>query len=205
MSTGYTSIIEENPDVTFEEFVWRCARAFGAMIEMRDDRLDAAIPDEFPISSYHKDRLREAEEKLEELNSMSEAQATIRATHQYENEIEYYRKSEARKTDLKARYEKMRRQVDAWVPPSSEHVNLKGFMLDQLDQSIKFDTDYHSEEPKQMTGAEWLKWATEGAHRDIKYHKEQWALEQSRAADRNKWLADLRKSVPVPLKMQRVA
>jgi hypothetical protein len=51
-------------------------------------------------SRFHpttKTDLREAEEKLEELNSMSEAQATIRATHQYENEIEYYRKSEARR------------------------------------------------------------------------------------------------------------
>mgnify|MGYP003341377176 CR=1 FL=1 len=35
MPTGYTSIIEDRTDATFEEYVWRCARAFGAGDEAR--------------------------------------------------------------------------------------------------------------------------------------------------------------------------
>ena len=40
MPTGYTAIIEDDPNCTFEQYLMRCARAFGATVTMRDDPLD---------------------------------------------------------------------------------------------------------------------------------------------------------------------
>jgi len=35
MPTGYTNCIKDG--VTFEQFVWKCARAMGALVMMRDE------------------------------------------------------------------------------------------------------------------------------------------------------------------------
>ena len=37
MPTGYTLDLYNGKDITFEEFVLKCARAFGALIDMRDE------------------------------------------------------------------------------------------------------------------------------------------------------------------------
>jgi len=37
MPTGYTADLNDGKQVTFQEFTMKCARAFGALIEMRDD------------------------------------------------------------------------------------------------------------------------------------------------------------------------
>ena len=41
MPTGYTSGVQDGSIKHFNEFVWDCARAFGSLIHMRDDRRDA--------------------------------------------------------------------------------------------------------------------------------------------------------------------
>ena len=57
--------------LTFPQFAMRCARAFGALIEMRDDSMDAPIPDEFSPSDYHVKAKAKAEETLKRLRSIS--------------------------------------------------------------------------------------------------------------------------------------
>ena len=44
MPTGYTYDLYDGKDIEFPDFVMKCARAFGALIEIRDDPMDAAIP-----------------------------------------------------------------------------------------------------------------------------------------------------------------
>lgn len=43
MPTGYTSIIDDNENVTFKEYALRCARGFGALMHLRDESLDKEI------------------------------------------------------------------------------------------------------------------------------------------------------------------
>ena len=62
MPTGYTATLMEKGQ-TFQEFIMGCARAFGALIEMRDSPNDAPIPDKFEPSDYHAKRLIESREK----------------------------------------------------------------------------------------------------------------------------------------------
>ena len=58
MPTGFTCDIKDG--ITFERFALNCARAFGALINMRDDSLDAEIPDEIKPSDHHVKALAEA-------------------------------------------------------------------------------------------------------------------------------------------------
>ena len=78
MPTGYTYPVKENENLSFDEFIWSCARAFGALMHMRDDSSDQEIrlPEQ---SEYHKDRIKEAKERLARLEKMTLAEAKIEA------------------------------------------------------------------------------------------------------------------------------
>ena len=43
MPTGFTSEVAERDDFTFQDFVWKCVRAFGAFMHMRDESSDAEL------------------------------------------------------------------------------------------------------------------------------------------------------------------
>lgn len=58
MPTGYTHKIKDG--MTFKEYALRCARNFGALMDMRDDPMDAPIPI-FTPSGYHEEKLIEGE------------------------------------------------------------------------------------------------------------------------------------------------
>jgi len=45
MPTGYTLDLYDGKNITFKEFVMKCAGAFGALISMKDESLDAPIPE----------------------------------------------------------------------------------------------------------------------------------------------------------------
>ena len=45
MPTGYTAPIKDG--ISFNDFMWGCARAFGALIMMRDDPPGTPIPERF--------------------------------------------------------------------------------------------------------------------------------------------------------------
>ncbi len=62
MPTGYTADIAKG--ITFQQYAWSCARAFGALVMMRDEPSDAPIPEAFTPSDYHVKALAEARAKL---------------------------------------------------------------------------------------------------------------------------------------------
>jgi hypothetical protein len=133
MPTGYTAPIEEDPTFTFEQYVWRCARAFGALIMMRDEPMDARVPERFEPSGYYARELGKERARLLELEGMS-AEAVVaarNAAHQQARErVENSNRESSEKLE---RYRAIRSQVEAWEPPSPDHVGLKRFMLEQID------------------------------------------------------------------------
>lgn len=195
MPTGYTSKLYEGEDQTFPEFALACARAFGALILMRDDPPDAEIPDEFTPSTYHVDRLAEAEARLAEVKGWDDARAE--REHRAAAQAFAQRDADERaKADARtARYEAMLAQVEEWSPPTTEHVGMKDFMRDQLTESIRFDSysgPYGSVPP---TPEAYRADEIARAERDIRYHTKEHAKEVQRAAERSAWVAALRGSL----------
>lgn len=62
MPTGYTAAIADGID--FKTYALSCARAFGALVEMRDEPANAPIPEEFKPSSYYVTSLASAREEV---------------------------------------------------------------------------------------------------------------------------------------------
>jgi hypothetical protein len=194
MPTGYTADIEKG--ISFEKFALNCARAFGALIEMRDDPMDAQIPKSFKPSTYHQERLAEAKRELEKIKKMTPKEADAEAKSYYEKELASHQKNLAAKRATKDKYQKMLEQVQSWTPPSPDHEELKTFMLEQIYQSIDFDcSEKYMDAPKKISGKEWKSIHLDSAKRDIEYHTKGWAEEVERVESRNKWIKQLRESL----------
>lgn len=196
MPTGYTADVQSGKVTEFKDFAMQCARAFGALIEMRDEPSNAEIPDEFKPSDYHKKALKNAVIELSRLKSLTKEGASVERDVEEAKRIERRTSREDERVEQKRRYQEMLHKVNTWSPPSGEHVEMKNFMQDQLLKSIDFDCSPSSyDESPIPDAAEWLSDAIKEAENSVKYHKEQYDKEIDRTNKRNEWIRLLRGSL----------
>lgn len=195
MPTGYTDTIKNG--ITFEQFALGCARAFGALIVMRDDPSDAQIPEQFEPSDYHSKALSKAREDLSAMELLTPSEWELKATAEHTESEMYRLKAITDKNSLRCHYAEMLECAKAWIPPSGDHDELKNFMIKQIEQSIDFDCDikYYSTPTPLLTGIEWAEAAKAKALKDIEYHKTHHAEEVQRTNQRNEWVKLLRSSL----------
>src|ERR1022692_3329241 len=131
MPTGYTADVVDGKVTEFRDFALCCARAFSALIMMRDEPSSTPIPAEIaPDTSYYDGRIVEAEAALAILDSMTEAQASAAAQAAHEKAVAYRTKYLAGKGAAVARINSMLEKVRAWKNPH-DHERMKSFMIDQ--------------------------------------------------------------------------
>lgn len=193
MPTGYTANIGDG--MTFEEYALGCARAFGALLQMRDEPMDAKIPEEFQPSTYHLESLDRARTRLKAAESMTIAEAEIAAGREHDDAVESWNRSNSKREELRLKYEKMLSRVRAWIPPSPEHREYKRFMESQIEESIRFDCGFSISRPVRLNGPEWAAKEIEKAQKDIDYHTEQHQKEVERVEGANRWVRQLRESL----------
>lgn len=202
MPTGYTADFQ-NKDVSFDEFVWTSARAFGAFSHMRDSNSDAKI--EMPVYDDYQDKqLAKALQEVEDLKNMSIKMIEAKMDADHARQVADAKDGITRHKALRARYTKVLNQTQAWNPPSKEHQGLKDFMIQQLTQSIEFDCDekyYHDilERPR-STPNEWLTEQLKHAEWSVTYHTDQLAKYKVSFAKNIKWIQDLQSAVPMVTK-----
>lgn len=193
MPTGYTAPVVEGTITEFRDFAMRCAREFGALVSMRDQPMDAPIPEEFKPSGHHAERLAEAEAALHEATAMSDALAEERAAEAYEKEMAYHRDLVERDRVEGERVRAMLAKVQAWAPPTADHSGLKKFMIEQLMGDLSNPIKWPA--PARQTGSEWRRARIEQALRDIAYHRKENHQEIARALSRTEWVRALRASL----------
>ena len=201
MPTGYTADIEK--DMSFEDFVLRCSRNFGATMHQRDDDMKDKPKLRGVESSYHVDALSNAKKTVAEL----EAMAGVNSRTEYGKKVieeetasgqKYFNKAVA----LRNKYEAMLRKVYSWFPPTPDHENLKKFMIDQITQSITHDCDTHFT-MKRLTDLskanplDKYNEALKRAYKDVEYHETELYKERERNAGANKWIAALYDSLGI--------
>jgi len=196
MPTGYTLDLYDGKDITFEEFVLKCARAFGALIDMRDEPMDAPIPDRFEPSDYHLKELEKAKRRLKEIRTWNEEKAEQEAERAYREALKEREEFIKKNKLIRKRYEDMLSKVQKWKPPTIEHASLKQFMIQQLLESIEFDC-FVPEMPQRLSGEEYREQQIKKALSDIEYHEREYAEEVNRVYERNKWLLSLRESLKI--------
>jgi hypothetical protein len=206
MPTGYTACIEDG--ASFEQFVWGCARGMGACIMMRDEPWDTPIPDAFEPSIFYKDNIKEIEAAIDAIRSMTDeeiAERQVSDNAKVRADNEKYRLAHE---ENKRRYRAIKERVMAWNPPSADHEGLKEFMLEQIETSIggrREDYYYKQEEKRIVSADEWRKEAMADKLKDLTRSKEEWLKEQERTAGRNRWIKQLRESIPQPEPFKKAA
>ena len=187
MPTGYTSKIEDGQ--SFEDFVLGCARAFGACLDQRDDPM------------FDKPKLRE---ELGAFHTMNHEQKLANGNELREEAIARAQKYLNDKIVLKSKYESMRDKVRGWNPPTPDHMNLKTFMIEQINSSIDFDCNVkyaldELEKRTKMTAMEYYDEAVSKLEWSVKYHEEEIAKERKRVEESNNWILELYKSLGITL------
>lgn len=196
MPTGYTADVVNGKIDTFEKFALQCARAFGATIMMRDDPMDAPIPDEFKPGDYNLKRLTETKAELNQLLEMTPVQVEAAMKEEYQAKAAHDQKYLADAIAENDRITVMEAKVEAWEPPTSNHVEMKKFMLKQLRMSrhdINWIENYQKSEC--LSPREWLQKNIEKAYKAIGYFAGEHEQEIERAKNRTLWVKQLRDSL----------
>lgn len=198
MPTGYTSEIEKG--ITFQEYALRCARAFGALVTMRDDPMDASIPDEFKPSDYNLENIEKAEKSLATIKAMTPSAIKKAVQEEFNDRLRVIDECIDKNKKLKNKYENMLIKVKAWTPPTPDHVKLKEFMVEQLEKSIEFDCniEYHQDDRRKLKLLDVEDWRLKKINQylaDISYHQKKHKAEVDRCTTRSKWVKDLRESL----------
>lgn len=196
MPTGYTEIIETG--CTFEEYLWRCVRAFGVALDQRDESLSVPVRDREPRESYYVTALAEEKALLAGLRKMNNRQAGEACAAEYRKQLASWENSERERKVRLARYIEMRARVADWEPPIPEHAGLKSFMLAQIDLCLPGEMARPEYEPKPIESKAWHADRIANAKRRIADFEERVAEEKRRLRDDNRWLAELRKVTPQP-------
>lgn len=196
MATGYTAKLMKDGQ-TFQEFIMGCARAFGALIEMRDAPNGATIPEKFEPSKYHAEQLIESKNELERLQSMNDSEKEAFGESAKEADV---KRAEERLEEVRSeneRLENMAAQVRAWNPPTQDHHGLKDFMLKQIGISkhgLEYQGSCLSKARKKPATAYYVS-AVSSACRQVAYHEEENAKEIDRTTGRTEWVQQLRASI----------
>ncbi len=198
MPTGYTHPVADGEIADLRTFTLRCARAFGALAHLRDERLDAPIPTVVePDTRYYDDRLVMLRKRAEDLAVMTEDDARKQVVAE---RVEAARTTVERSADTEARIDRMRAmlaKVDAWTPPTQAHAELKKFMASQLRESIDWEAPvsvtYHTEDAP--TPAAWLAERRKQTQEAIEHCESSRADEICRAAEKTRWLQELAASL----------
>lgn len=194
MPTGYTADVVSGKATDFDRFALTCARAFGALIMMRDESWDTAIPEQFEPSDYNQKRLEEAKEENLKLQKMSTEEVEQACEESYQKQASEREKYIAVQTLENERLEAMAEHVKRWIPRSANHAEMKKFMLDQWNIS-KHDWSHYKTPIKKLTASEWLRERLETVQREIGYHAAEHEKEVERTNARNLWVKQLRQSL----------
>lgn len=196
MPTGYTAGIEDGTIKTAEEFLLKCARAFGACVDMRDEPLSKPIQ-RFEPSDYHKNALEKAKNNYEKYHAMSIEEAEIEVRIAHNKKVSDAKKYLAEKIKINKRYAEILSKVKQWQPPTDEHKDLKRFAIEQIEMCIDNNISYYERmiTSVMQSGQEWLTSNLEQSLKDIEYHTNEWEKEIERCNSRNLWVDLLRESL----------
>jgi uncharacterized lipoprotein YehR (DUF1307 family) len=146
MPTGYTAGILDGKINTFHDFALVCVRAFGAAIHMRDESLNTKYEPVKP-DQYYVDAVKEARERMIELFSITDEQIIEREKAKIQSTLKYHSERIKEIKALREKLEYLLDQARKYEPPTLEHVEIKQFMIQQLEGTIEHDCDlsYHEE------------------------------------------------------------
>jgi hypothetical protein len=156
MPTGYTNKVSEGKEKTLKGYALECARAF--FIECRDSN-DKITLNKKADTKYYDEKIKKIKEELKSLNKMSNSvDFQFAADNEHKEYMKIIEQINKDRLEMKARYLAMLDKIQKWKV-TSDLMNLKKFMIQQLQDSIEWDcsTDHinNNISLKKKTGKEW--------------------------------------------------
>lgn len=190
MATGYTWAVVKG-SVSFPVFARLCARAFGPLVTLRDEPLDAPLPDVIePRTAGFDARIAELTADLARVEAMSADECAAAQERERETAAREAARYRERQELGNAHVAAMREQVEKWTPPTPEHDGLKSFMLQQLDVSVA--PLYEFTPPPDLPPEEWRDARKAVIMDSLSRTRRQRVDEVDRAAGATRWLRALR-------------
>ena len=203
MPTGYTAYIEDGDITTGKEFLKLCTRAFGVAIDQKDDPLSVPTKTKFEPSQYYINQYNAACDALRDAKSINFNEAKLRLSARHHKKVEDCKKCVEKYSDLRNKYLKVRREVEAWTPPTSEHKGLKKFALEQIDMCIPSEESIHefinkSKEPLDLSNetiTEFIEDNIAQCKSNVAYYKKSMNAEYERVHEKQEWMDKFLKSL----------
>lgn len=194
MPTAYTAGIEDGTITNAKDFLMLCARNFGACVSMRDEPLSAPIPEKFiPNCTWYRENIEIEQKKLEKLLKMSPEEIKAYRESKRRADEEHVKQARASEENILRRYQKMLKQVESWIPPTSEHENLKAFAIEQINMCLP-DLSIYTIKSDDTTDEQWLKDNLICCMDIIRRYKDRISEEIKAAESRTTWVKALRDS-----------
>jgi hypothetical protein len=206
MPTGYTAPVGDGKMTEFADYALNCARAFGALIMLRDSDqsleatkryIAAEAYNHAAEDSYHVRSLATAKTKVASLKAMTDEEIMAAAQAARDERLAANEQYRQEKALTQQRYEAMIAKVEGWEPPTEDHGKFKEFMLSQLTESISFDCgDFDWPAPElPATPAIWRAQQLAQTYQEIARAELSIAEEQARNEERRSWVTNLVESL----------
>lgn len=171
------------------------ALAVGCASGSRKFFWDPASSKEVALNTYYFNRYKRAEEELAEILARTFAQwrklyKRLATEHKEEEE-----RIERRRNENRKHYEVLLQKIDAWVPPTGQHRELKVLMQDSVLQAIRVEAKIRA---PFFEGNEefWQRSIEREARQKVEQCKREWAEEQERCKTQTAWMQTLLESLP---------
>lgn len=195
MPTGYTSFIQDGDITTGKDFLKLCLRNFGVAINMRDEPLSKPVPTQFEPNPYYKNDYEKTVEVRNKYRQMTLEEAKKELIEKHKKDMESARKSLDKYIAEDERYMKVRDEIEKWIPPTSEHENVKKFALNQIDISLNTDIREYCNKGlnKDLDISDeavysYMNEINEFYENDVARAYKKWQEELKRTADKNMWM-----------------
>ena len=197
MPTGYTADVQDGNITELKDYALLCARAFGPLIHMRDDSLDTPISEPDEESWYNTEALKKAKDALYDMYNSTNEDLQSLLEEEYSNQ-EKSRLNQLEKIRVhRNHYENMLSKVHNWEPPTKDHVELKKFMINQLNESVNFDCndeEYYDNPSEEMNLSDWFDENQENYLWRIDYHEKRIEERSEKTEDKKIWIKNLKES-----------
>lgn len=197
MPTWYTEPVMDGKMTSAKDYILRCAREIDYLAFMRDEPMDAPIPETRPNDSYYQEVYDKAKKELSELLAMDENDIHREAEKWRQDKIKLKREFYEKLIQENLRLKEMTKKLEEWRPKHESIDNLRYFAIEQLAISRESTGDIEKEIQmiQNITDNEWYENQLSRLNRDIPYWRNEIARKNMNVSATNQWLKELRESL----------
>lgn len=206
MPSGYTEGILSGTINDLNDFIWMCARGFGAFITQKDNIDEPPILKEKP-NPYYKNKIKQLLNEQQKYNEYTDNDWQNEYLKYIEDQLKDIDDNIKEKIESKEKYENILNQVKEWIPPNENFHKLKSFMINQIEESIDFDCDtsFWQERKNKISNLkleQYKRNVLNDINESLISNKEYYDEEVQRVKERNQWKQQLIESIGLPKILQ---